>query len=270
MRPGHPAALLNKAKVHVALKQLEVGHQWRDTGQHLHGPSCFPAMHWAVPCLLIAACCGGGPCMQEAQACLEELARAAALHDDLAVVLEGQLLAAAITAGSVKQGAKVPLLPAFAPPVPQQAPPAAKPSAAFSAGFLGTSASKPAAAASVSKAAGAPASPPASAVPQPKHVAASSACTGASVDTDGGAGAAAAPPTAAGLDSLHRLLARTDANQGAEPAQLAAAVGPQPVLAVKRQLLASLPARLFTHLLPHLPGHLPCPALQACSSRCSW
>ncbi|KAI3429879.1 hypothetical protein D9Q98_010190 [Chlorella vulgaris] len=173
VRPGHPAALLNKAKVHVALKQLE-----------------------------------------EAQACLEELARAAALHDDLAVVLEGQLLAAAITAGSVKQGAKVPLLPAFAPPVPQQAPPAAKPSAAFSAGFLGTSASKPAAAASVSKAAGAPASPPASAVPQPKHVAASSACTGASVDTDGGAGAAAAPPTAAGLDSLHRLLARTDANQG--------------------------------------------------------
>ncbi|PSC68513.1 suppressor of RPS4-RLD 1-like isoform X1 [Micractinium conductrix] len=88
---------------------------------------------------------------EDASACLEELLRGADLAADLALLLEAQQLAAALAAGEVKDGAKVPLLPALAPPAAAPAgtgPGAAAPAAAaatkqgFASGFFAGPAAK--------------------------------------------------------------------------------------------------------------------------------
>lgn len=84
---------------------------------------------------------------QEALACLEHLASSAALTADLAVLLEGQQLAAGLASGQVRDGAKLPLLPLLVPPAPLPAPsaaPAAAPprKSGFASGFLSSPAAK--------------------------------------------------------------------------------------------------------------------------------
>ncbi|EFN60188.1 hypothetical protein CHLNCDRAFT_133703 [Chlorella variabilis] len=202
-QPGQAAALLSKAKVHVALKQLE-----------------------------------------EAQECLEELGKAADLAADMAVHLEGQLLAAALAAGEVKEGAKLPLLPALAPPAPPPPPPPpapapapAKPAAAgFAPGFLSAPAKQPAQAMSSAAPAAAAAPPtpagsagsgaassaaaalaaaaPAAGSASPLASQGGAASSGTSSAGQPAAAAAGPPPIAAGVDPLHKLIARADAAQG--------------------------------------------------------
>ncbi len=192
--------------------------------------------------------------LQEAQDCLQQLAAAASLSGDLAAQLEGQLLAAALADGKVKEGAKLPLLPAVLPPpapparassgtqtAAQQAPAPAK--QGLAAGFLGSAAKPAAAAAKAGPAAeaaadsaaaaagpaspapsgGSPAAPAASAqrAASPQQAAAGASARAAgqarpSRPTRPGSagGARPAQQPAVPIDPLHQLVARTDANQG--------------------------------------------------------
>ena len=276
--PAHPGALLHKAKALVALRQCEVRRggvtaaplavaagrrcAWlpmlsaaarRPQGAvkaafldpATTGCSAVPAPIASHHPRLLAAPPSLHLPLQEAQACLEQLAEAASLSADLAVLLEGRLLAAALAKGEVRDGDKLPLLPALAPP----APPAATASAGtqtaaqaaskqgLAAGFLGAAPKAAAAkAAATGEAAAAPATPAASAgspaSPQAAGAAAPAvqqAAGAAAVRQDGGGAARTRPSrpsraaAAAGsrplqpevpVDPLHQLVARTDANQG--------------------------------------------------------
>lgn len=178
---------------------------------------------------------------QEAQACLEQLSQAASLSGDLAVQLEGQMLAAALAAGEVKEGAKLPLLPPVVPPpppvatvctgtqTPAQAQTPAKPGLA--AGFLGAAAKPGAAAARPAAAEGVPGlAPPTAADGSPARPAAAQQPAAAAARASAAAregrpsrpsrpsrpGSAGDSRPEAAVDPLHQLVARTDANQGKE------------------------------------------------------
>jgi hypothetical protein len=248
--PQHPAALLNKAKVHVALKQLEVH------------PSAAPAAASAAPCWRLLQLVRVQPAssrhhvlpappatrclsllVQEAQECLGLLAQEAALTADMAVLLEGHLLAAALAAGEVKEGAKLALLPALISPTAVAAPPlappqaaaaatggaaAVKPASGFALGFFGKA--TPAAPAAAATGPNTPGASEASSSPQPPAAAAAdgsksaqrsgeasrqAAAAGSSSSASRPAGAGAAGAAAVtGVDPLNQLVARTDANQG--------------------------------------------------------
>lgn len=186
------------------------------------------------------------PCLQEAQACLEELSQAASLSGDLAAQLEGQMLAAALATGQVKEGAKLPLLPPVMPPPPPvatvctgtQTPAQAQVQAkqGLAVGFLGAAA-KPAAAAAckagaAAEAAAGPATPaqaageaaPAAADQHPVAPQQAGAAAAAAAGTRQGRPSRPSRPSRPGsaggsqpevaIDPLHQLVARTDANQG--------------------------------------------------------
>ncbi|KAL4437434.1 hypothetical protein ABPG75_004573 [Micractinium tetrahymenae] len=178
---------------------------------------------------------------EDALACLEELASSAALSADLAVLLEGQQLAAGIALGEVKEGAKLPLLPALAPPAPPPAPaptaaaaaaPPAKPG--FAPGFLSAAAAKREGVEAGRQKREAAAVPPAPATPAAEKAAPPAAPTASSSSSSrseatqqakpsspqagfaGTAASVAGPPAgpSAAVDPLHQLVARSDANQG--------------------------------------------------------
>ena len=194
------------------------------------------------------------PCLQEAQACLEELSQAASLSGDLAAQLEGQMLAAALSSGQVKEGAKLPLLPPVVPPpppvatvctgtqTPAPAPAPAQAKQGLAAGFLGAAA-KPAAAAAgklgaAAETAAGPATPAQAAgeaaptaadqhPAAPQQAAAAAAAAAAAGARQGRPSRPSRPsrPGSAGgsrpevaIDPLHQLVARTDANQGRQGA----------------------------------------------------
>jgi hypothetical protein len=174
------------------------------------------------------------------------------LNADLAVLLEGQLLAAALAAGHVKEGCKLPLVPALAPPPPPA--PASKQPTGLAAGFLGKPAAPAKAApgdnrAANGTAAAAPPTPAASASASPPSP--PSAATGQSGSPAGSSsdGSGSRPEAKPQLDPLHRLMATSkDPNQGgraaarfmAAAARLRAAVTP-PILGSSTAALASTP-----------------------------